>query len=462
MRVKLHILPPLPERKVVLPLQPGVTIGAFAEGVALALIGGAVRGTDLLLEIDGFELLPDTAADILNPDDIVTVRLGAGAKRKRSAKRDSPRKRKADGDSSSTSATAVSISHTFPTALRPIPTAPPGQGSGKTHNRNVRRRIKRDRERAAAAAAALSAPSSPAGALPIETGANAAAAVQVTTTRVDPAFVPRDIANPNKKRGFRDAMLGVAATRVVYEDDASSASPAAGAGARAGAGGAGAGPGEVAASKRETGPTSEAQAPATPSPPATPIRVTMPTQRRFVPPSEMDALPSNVFVTSREFAFKKDDDRRRADARAAKTAAVAKAQRAQVQALAEAEAKARRSLRHQATRASPVYAQEDEEEREWTAEEAAAAALFARAERTFDALPPALRLRVGDVAAYKATELNMVTYSPELRVVLARVVRVDDGSVSVRTIPRPEGVGAEEVESDVPLAITKEWRLLEN
>lgn len=72
MRVKLHVLAPLPERKVVLPLHKGATIRAVAEGVALALLGGQVRGDDLVLEVDGFELLPDSSADVIDASDVVT------------------------------------------------------------------------------------------------------------------------------------------------------------------------------------------------------------------------------------------------------------------------------------------------------------------------------------------------------------------------------------------------------
>lgn len=56
----------------------------------------------------------------------------------------------------------------------------------------------------------------------------------------------------------------------------------------------------------------------------------------------------------------------------------------------------------------------------------------------------------------------MITFSPELRVVLVRVTAVGDGRVSVRAIARPgESEGTEGEESEVPLAITREWRLVE-
>jgi hypothetical protein len=46
--------------------------------------------------------------------------------------------------------------------------------------------------------------------------------------------------------------------------------------------------------------------------------------------------------------------------------------------------------------------------------------------------------------------------------VLVRVSDVGAGRVVVRAIPRPgEGVEGEMEESEVPLAITKEWRLVE-
>jgi hypothetical protein len=196
----------------------------------------------------------------------------------------------------------------------------------------------------------------------------------VTTSRVDPAFVPRDIANPNKKKGFRNAMIGQTATRVVFDDAARGEGTVAGA----------------AAAEEEKAP----------SPPATPVRVTQPTQpvrRKFVPPSEMESLPSNVFVTSREFAFKKDEERRRADERAAKLAA--KAAKA-------AEPKPQRQTRAQARRASPVYEADVEMEEEgWSPEDIAAAKLFAWAEKSFDSLPLAQALQVGQVAAYKVSSV---------------------------------------------------------
>jgi hypothetical protein len=78
MRIKLHTLAPLPERKVLFPVNSAHTVAALAEQVCASVITPAIsrgrppRAHELVLEVDGFELLPNSSANVLEQNDVVT------------------------------------------------------------------------------------------------------------------------------------------------------------------------------------------------------------------------------------------------------------------------------------------------------------------------------------------------------------------------------------------------------
>lgn len=69
MRVKVHVLAPLPERKVILAVPDGASVSALEAQVRASVPG--LRG-DVVLEVDGFELLSGQVAEVLQPADVVT------------------------------------------------------------------------------------------------------------------------------------------------------------------------------------------------------------------------------------------------------------------------------------------------------------------------------------------------------------------------------------------------------
>lgn len=76
MRIRLQLLPPFEESKalVLLPLDVQTILGLrrhlrHSLSTVLAL---TTSPKDLLLEIDGFELLPGSSIDVIEPADVVT------------------------------------------------------------------------------------------------------------------------------------------------------------------------------------------------------------------------------------------------------------------------------------------------------------------------------------------------------------------------------------------------------
>jgi len=75
MRVKIHSGAPLPEHKFLLPVTASETIAQLADRVRASLVAISSASVppahELLLEIDGFQLLDDSTADVLEANDVV-------------------------------------------------------------------------------------------------------------------------------------------------------------------------------------------------------------------------------------------------------------------------------------------------------------------------------------------------------------------------------------------------------
>ena len=69
MRVKILALPPLPDRRLVLPLADNEAVADLAARAAAALGWGDPAG--LVLEVDGFELLHESMG-VIEAGDVVT------------------------------------------------------------------------------------------------------------------------------------------------------------------------------------------------------------------------------------------------------------------------------------------------------------------------------------------------------------------------------------------------------
>jgi hypothetical protein len=64
MRVKVHVAPELGERRLLLPL--GAQVGSLLPHLQAAGVHG-----DLLLEVEGYEVLPDSPSSVLDKNDVV-------------------------------------------------------------------------------------------------------------------------------------------------------------------------------------------------------------------------------------------------------------------------------------------------------------------------------------------------------------------------------------------------------
>lgn len=66
MRVKVHVAPELGERRLLLPLPPGGAVASLLPHLRAAGVAGP-----LLLEVEGYEVLPDSPASVLDANDVV-------------------------------------------------------------------------------------------------------------------------------------------------------------------------------------------------------------------------------------------------------------------------------------------------------------------------------------------------------------------------------------------------------
>lgn len=80
MRVKIHTVAPLTERKVLLPVDGHLTIAQLTERVCDSVLTDdrPISPEQLALEVDGFELLADSTTAVLEKSDIVTYVLTEG------------------------------------------------------------------------------------------------------------------------------------------------------------------------------------------------------------------------------------------------------------------------------------------------------------------------------------------------------------------------------------------------
>ncbi|KZT53376.1 hypothetical protein CALCODRAFT_520109 [Calocera cornea HHB12733] len=179
--------------------------------------------------------------------------------------------------------------------------------------------------------------------------------------------VGSSLSNKNKRKGFKKSMAGKHGQKTLFDSPGHS-------------------PGT------ETGPRNK--------------------RPRFVPPSEREGLPGNVFVTS-------------VDCAAREVVAVLPQERG--------------------GRGDGVTGGGGREGKEGTGLD------WAQVERAWDGLKPVLsgeELTVGEVVAWKELGLNRLTFSPEIMLHLATVVAVsEDGACTVLPIPRPEEVSQEEEDS---------------
>ncbi|WVF70213.1 hypothetical protein IAT40_005002 [Kwoniella sp. CBS 6097] len=83
MRIRIALLPPFAPNKIILPVPEDVkTISALKKYIVHSLAAvaeHATKGKDIVLEIDGFELLGGSGLDVIEGGDIVSVRLAPGS-----------------------------------------------------------------------------------------------------------------------------------------------------------------------------------------------------------------------------------------------------------------------------------------------------------------------------------------------------------------------------------------------
>ncbi|KAL1408178.1 hypothetical protein Q8F55_004983 [Vanrija albida] len=539
MRVKVHVLAPLPERKVILAVEDGASVAQLAAQVCAGVLGG-VRASDLALEVDGFELLGGRVAEVLEADDVVTVRLKPtsskrarsssaaatpASKRVRRSKSRSARPEaverpeavplpesgssesessdsseddssssesessdaSSDSDSDSDSSSSSSSSSSSASSAAPPPPPqpkpqhiPPGEGKSATHERNARRRKARQARKLAeeggdcAAPAAVVADALPEGGL------------STTATPVTPLLpVPRVMANRNKKRGFlKDAGTGLRtvfggeeaaeAAETVVENAEASASTSAAAPAPAALTAAPAPSASTSAPAPAPAPAAPVPAPATtpaPSLPATPVRVTQPLHPRapFLPPSERP-LPTNVFVSSKQFPFVKDQQRKGRDARASKP---------QANGHSGGERELPYDVPYDFSQGLPYGDAEGDEGRPappaWAKPAKPAAngsasvpgrapipsilspspapdaspntALWDRVDAAFDSLPlyrASATLAPGTLVAWREVAIDFTTFTPEVKLLLGVVRSASRVAVALERVPHPALVNPEE------------------
>ncbi|RSH90107.1 hypothetical protein EHS25_001440 [Saitozyma podzolica] len=255
--------------------------------------------------------------------------------------------------------------------------------------------------------------------------------VLATTTPTNPGLqMPKEMANRNKRKGFFKEMNALQGTRTVFSDQAAAAAAAAVAvvsgrrledGEHEEHGVHGDGTPRRVKQLALVGVHTPMTSTPTTTPGTTPRTAILP---RIVPPSEK-VLPSNVFVTSREFervrpprdvvnGYANGVDRATEEAEAGE-AGEAEEYQAGVQA-EEVQA--------------GVQAEDDE-------------AMWSRVEQSWDRLPVLIseelgHFKQGTLVAWKELELDLNTFSPELKLHIARVTAVStDGLVQLDRLKRP-------------------------
>ncbi|KAK4685082.1 hypothetical protein P7C73_g5071, partial [Tremellales sp. Uapishka_1] len=492
MRLRVSLQSPFPPQKLLLPLPATLsTVAALKSHLisSLSNLSHLKKGKELVLEIDGFELLSGSlVGEVIREGDVITVRLAAESSKngnvddKQTGKRISkeiaavvPAKKKkklsttisavvpeakpkssrktiesktssqpvaprllngnkrprspslssssssdisstassssssasSSSSSSSTSSSSTSSSSSssstscspdlpappalpaqntnpFPTLYKNTPnqsSIPPGLGKASTHDRNIRRRRARLLKKLEAEGQAP--PASGSG------GATPDKAINGTTTTFQVSRpIVSEMENRNKKKGFLREMKGLRGSRTVFEEptavpngDADTAFPL-----------------EGPEDGEMNGTLSTAQ-------------------KRVVPPSERQDLPSNVFVTSQEYDGKRDNG-------AWRNGRVASALEIPVV---------------QAEAPNPIAAEVADE-----AEDVKKRVDWEKTEAEFDQLAnltveKLAEVREGDLLAWKDLELDLYTFSPVLKLHIARVVSssADEPRIKLEKLIRP-------------------------
>lgn len=436
-----------------------------------------------------------------------------------------------DSSSDSTSDSSSDTDSDSDAEPQPRPTrepVPPGEGLGRTHERNQRRKKARkaraEAKRLEAAGVAPVPASRPLSNLERLAAAarEAAALVGVgasipplapelalegkTVPKVQELPVPRDMANRNKKKGFLREMLGVQGTKTVFEDAVSAASAVSNTATAGEATPADAYSASSSSSSSESSESasdsssesesssdsessseseSESEPEATPAKAKTlaelPFHASRPPAATLAPYSERSprSLPCNVFVTSRQFDFIPDSERRIRDAKMAK-AAEKKRARQESEVVLDYGEPLPPSFGGEGTPTpvarTPVKAPAKAAETAGTAGTAGMAVKPAEMEAVevqvngdgdelpesawtsiedkFDTLASAQNASVGQLVAWKSLELDMTTFSPEIKLLLARVTERSDSEITLERLRRPdEWVDEEEGEDEIEVVV---------
>ncbi|KAK8846621.1 hypothetical protein IAR55_005707 [Kwoniella newhampshirensis] len=572
MRIKITLLPPFQPQKFLLPVASEEirTVTHLKKHLIKsisAVAHHAKSAKELVLEIDGFELLGGSQVDIVEATDVVSVKLAPGSskttivgptrskkctskKRKsvsplrtqdRSAKKrrlvsapvmsepkttlvPEPSKQQittrarslsssscssssssASSSSSSSASSSASSSSSdlssstssssssssasstplprpnprplqkpFPTLSKTsqpfVPHIPPGQGKPQTQNRNARRRLARQYKKLAAANGIARQADPPA--QPVINGESPSLADTAEETGDDVGGVmtftnptlplPREMSNRNKKRGFLKEMTAVKGTKIVFDGGAS----------------AGISVNHVNGNGNGDVEASDGQGDVSPDPEWTMEDTTLPngseydhdqsvaypassTPRRvkIVPPSQMTDLPSNVFVTSAEFARARSPGRRNGEYWGRNGHASGDAEKGEEEeGVEEAEEK-------------------DGPDEEGALNDTSDEALWDRVEREFDnfrsiSSGETNAVTVGSLLTCKELELDMRTFSPALKIHIARVILTDQAGIKLQNLVRPGDEQYDEdgqliEESPTEVMITSEdlavgkWKLVE-
>ncbi|KAK0232632.1 hypothetical protein IW262DRAFT_7829 [Armillaria fumosa] len=382
MRLRIRTEPPLPQLKAWFPLPDDAII--YDLKIALCstvevLRAAKIKPGELMLELDGFELLDELASSgVVRDTDLIIIkgRQGASSK-KRKAESESPVARDAkrlkpvvvssdseestdsdtstgsssdDSSSSDSSSSTSSPSVVFvrkkspPPAVKPQNHVPPGWGSQQTRSRNQRRRLKKKYE---AEAAGSNPPTAP---RPKDlSSTNGVPLGHKAPTESELSLSMFSLGNKNKKKGFKQKLALPATPKIVFQAQT----------------------------------------------------------LRLVPPSEREDLPTNMFVTS-------------VDVEEGRWGKKAKKEAIEEVAL--------------------DYGEEDIVEDEDAINDEAKK-MWETVEAVFDAYPVITQpeqSHVGNLVAWKALALNPITFSPEVSLHLARVEAVNaDNAYIISRLVRP-------------------------
>ncbi|WRT65184.1 uncharacterized protein IL334_002127 [Kwoniella shivajii] len=533
MRVKLTLLPPFQNTKIILPIAETVkTIHDLKKHIlqSLSLVSQhASKAKELVLEIDGFELLAGSEVGVIEGGDIVTVRLApGGSKVQLTNKKTSNKKRKSstkekdadpkiskrqrlskdvvknvgkssqkkqvaepckpknlilplisheisngkrarsltvtsslsssssnlssssaasssssssrasdssltssssslsssssDASSSLNSAPIVQSSNPYPVLSKPTQSSkahvPPGQGKSVTKNRNARRRMALQYKKLAAQQSQTKS-SVNVGNPGRENGRTSESVVEAVTSTTNIAVVgdqqipvPGSMSNRNKKKGFLKDMKEKRGTKTLFDRDHNQSS--------------------AVLPEQLEGPTQASfEAIVTGKDVPLPFEDTSflpyelegpststPRKDRMIPPSQIQDIPSNIFITSVEFPRAPVSPRRK--------------QRGKLPAEdMEIDAKSNEGEGAECITEEVSLNQGIKDEHIWK-----------RLDRDFDTLP-ALSLETyqnikqDDRLTCKELELDLMTFSPGLVIKLARAIQVTGGKVQMEWVQRP-------------------------